>query len=311
MDVSVTIAHWNRADLLQECLRSVFATPSTVQYEVIVVDNASSDDSVALVREYFPQVHLIVNSDNVGFGRAHNQAMAVARGRYVLILNNDATVLPDTIPTLVGFMDRQPQAGACGCPDHGSAVPSVLTGGAFRRFPSLGQTFLENLWAVFRPAQRWDNSQIVRLVKRQIVGGPAAASEQEVAWVIGALLLLRRAAVEEIGTFDEQFFLFAEEKDLCRRMWAAGWKILFTTSTSYCHRGGASCELRTDIEKIRGESEAKYFQKYQGRLVATAFRLQHYVLRMCLLRWRNQFQQKICGQLSDSKKMRRPHSKME
>lgn len=92
MEVSVSIVNWNRAELLAECLRSVFATTRTIQYEVIVVDNASDDDSVAMVRERYPQVRLINNCENLGFGRAHNQAIAVACGCYVLLLNNDATV---------------------------------------------------------------------------------------------------------------------------------------------------------------------------------------------------------------------------
>ena len=96
MDVSVTIVNWNRAALLAQCLRSVFATPRTVEYEVIVVDNASDDDSVDMVRASFPDVRLIVNETNRGFASAQNQAMGAALGRYVLMLNNDATVEPDT-----------------------------------------------------------------------------------------------------------------------------------------------------------------------------------------------------------------------
>jgi GT2 family glycosyltransferase len=96
MDVSVTIVNWNRAALLEQCLRSVFATSRTIDYEVIVVDNASEDDSVRMVRTSFPEVRLIVNATNVGFGSAQNRAMATARGRYVLMLNNDATVEPGT-----------------------------------------------------------------------------------------------------------------------------------------------------------------------------------------------------------------------
>lgn len=286
MDVSVSIANWNRAELLKECLRSVLSTRPTLQYEVVVVDNASSDDSVAMVRGHFPQVQLIVNAENVGFGRAHNQAMARAQGRYVLLLNNDAAVWPDTIPTLGRFMEGHPEAGACSCPDARQTFLSTSASGAFRQFPSLPRTLLENLWSVFRPPLKWEDAWPLKYIQRWIATALSEVRELEVAWAMGALLLIRKDVLEKIGGFDEQFFLFAEDADLCRRIWAAGWKVFFTTSTSYTHWGGASSGLRSDIEKIRGESGAKYFRKHHGRLAAAMFRAQHEVLRRGLLQWR-------------------------
>jgi len=286
MDVSVTIANWNRADLLEKCLRSIFATPPAVQYEVIVVDNASSDNSVVLVPERFPQARLIVNPQNVGFGRAHNQAIAVAHGRYILVLNSDTEIWPDTIPTLIQFMDDHVQAGACGCPDYRQTVLSTFMAGACRQFPTLTRTVLENLWCVFRPPMNLHNYWGLRQLRRKVSGDLADFNGREVAWIAGALLMLRREAFETIGGFDEAFFLFTEETDLCRRLWAAGWKVFFTTATSYAHRGGASSELRTDIEQLRGESGTKYFRKHHGWLAALLFRGQHYVLRRCVLQWR-------------------------
>ena len=290
MDVSVTIVNWNRAKLLEECLRSIFATPLTVQYEVIVIDNASDDDSIPMMRARYPQVCLIRNSKNLGFGRAHNQAMTVAQGRYVLLLNNDAIVQPDTIPTLVRFMDQRPQVGSCSCPDYRQAALGTAHSGAFRRFPSLGRTLMENLWAVLRPPRKWDLRWLATPVHRWMGEELTELEAVEVAWVVGALLFVRKEVMKQVGGFDERFFLFDEDIDLCRRMWASGWTVAFTTTTSFAHQGGASSALRSDIERIRGESRAWYFRKYHGRMMTALFRVQHYVLRICLLSWRRRLE---------------------
>src|SRR5262245_26953168 len=286
MDVSVTIVNWNRAVLLAECLRSVFATPRTIAYEVIVVDNGSTDDSVAMVRERFPDVRLIENGGNPGFGRAQNQAIAVARGRYVLMLNNDATVEPDTMPALVRLMDDRPGAGACSCPDRGQTALGTATSGAFRTFPSLGRTVVENVWAVMRPPRTWNIRPLAAHVHRWIGEDLPARGVVEVAWLVGALLVVRLDVMAQISGFDERFFLFDEDVDLCRRIRAAGWTILFTTATSFSHRGGASSALRADLGKVRGESRAHYFRKHAGRWTTALFRVQHFILRRCLLSWR-------------------------
>ena len=283
MDVSVTIANWNRAELLERCLQSIYATPQSIDFEIIVVDNASGDHSVAMVRERFPHVRLIINAQNHGYGRANNQAMAVAGGRYIVVLNNDAAVFPETIPALVKFMDLHPRAGLCGCPtdDEIGDLP-------YHCFPTVARRTLYNLWLVFfRPPFGWGNGWFAEPLKRYLLGEVLdASSEQEAAWMGGALLFLRKKMIEEIGGFDEQFYFYGEAIDLCRRARAAGWTIMFTRSTSYAHQGGASSELRTDTDRLLLESGANYFRKYQGRLAAGIFRAQHYLLQMCLLRWR-------------------------
>jgi N-acetylglucosaminyl-diphospho-decaprenol L-rhamnosyltransferase len=293
MDVSISIVNWNRADVLEECLRAVFATPRTLAYEVIVVDNASDDASVAMVEKSYPQVRLIVNSKNVGFGRAHNQALAVAHGRYLLLLNNDAIVWPDTIPLLVRFLNTHPEVGACSCPDYRQTALGTRQAGAFRRFPSLHRTLLWNLWAVVRPPRRWDVRWVAAPVHHWMGEDLVPQEAREVAWVVGALLLVRKEVMEQVRGFDEQFFLFEEDSDFCRRIWAAGWKVVFTGVTSFLHKGGASSALRSDIESIRGDSGAKYFRKHHGRGAAALFRLQHFVLRTCLLSWRRGLERAI------------------
>lgn len=277
VDVSVVVVNWNRAELLERCLRSVWSTRPTITYEVIVVDNASSDRSVQMVKERFPQVRLIVNEQNRGFGPGHNQGLAAAAGRYLLALNNDAAVEPETIVTLVGLMDRYPKAGISSCPGHPQHPSSTeLTARAFREFPSVSGALWLNLWELCRPL----------LGRERRPEAPILGDAIEVAWVTGALLLVRREMIERLGYFDERFFLFFEDADLCRRARAAGWTILFTTATRYVHQQGASRELRNDSQKLFGESGTRYFQKHHGPLAAAAFRVQHDLLRRGLLPWR-------------------------
>lgn len=282
MDVSVTIVNWNATSALEACLRSVFATRPGVEYEVIVIDNGSDDSIDALMGEFAHAVW-VRNSTNIGFGKAQNQAIRLARGRYVLLLNNDAMVEPDTIPTLARFMDQHPEVGSCGCPDHRQVSLGTAYSGAFRDYPSLHRITIENLWAVVRPPHSWDLRRLAGAVYRWMGEALPQAHHVEVAWIVGALLCVRKEAFDEIGGFDERFFLFDEDIDLCRRMRDAGWKVAFTNSTKFTHFGGASSSVRRDIERIRGDSRALYFRKYHGRAAELVFRLQHYALRQCLL----------------------------
>lgn len=287
MDVSITIVNWNATSALGACLRSVYATAKSLRFEVIVVDNGSDDDGIETLMAQFPQVNWVRNPTNFGFGRAQNQAIAIARGRYVLVLNNDATVQRDTIPCLVRFMDRHPDVGACGCPDHRQTVLGAAYYGVFAHYPSLGRTTIENLWAVIRPPRSWDVSRVSHPVRRWISGSLPQSSYVEVAWIVGALLCLRKTAFDQIGGFDERFFLFDEDIDLFRRMRDADWKVAFSTSTAFAHDGGVSSAARRDIERIRGESRALYFRKYDGRAIELLCRVQHYALRVCLLSMRH------------------------
>lgn len=281
MDVSITIVNWNAAGSLAASLRSVYATPPELQYEVVVVDNGSEETVDGVVAQ-FPEATWIRNQSNVGFGRAQNQAVATARGRYVVLLNNDAMVEPDTIPTLVSFMDRNPGVACCGCPDRRQFALAGAYAGAFRRYPSLLGTTAENLWALLRPPRTWDLDWLTRPLLRWTGQSIPDTECVDVAWVVGALLCVRKEVFERIGGFDEGFFLFDEDIDLCRRVQVDGWKVGFLTTTRFVHEGGVSSSGRADIEKIRGASRALYFRKYHGRVTALLFRLQHAVLRQGL-----------------------------
>lgn len=243
MDLSIAIVNWNTRGMLFGCLKSVYATADGLQFEVFVVDNASTDGSQAMVRERFPQVHLIENQENVGFACANNQAIRRGRGRYVLLLNSDTEVYPGALKTMVRFMDVHPQAGACGPqlvnPDSSLQISChpILT--PEREFWRL--LFLDRLWRRATYAQeRWD---------------PETPRRVEV--VKGACLLLRREALDQVGLLDEQYFMYTEEMDLCYRLAQAGWQLWWVPGAVVKHYGEASS---TQV------AETMYLQLYRSKI---------------------------------------------
>lgn len=242
IDTSIIIANWNARDLLDQCLRSVYAAVSDVHFEVIVVDNGSTDGSVAMVREQFPDVRLIRNQENRGFAQANNQGMGISTGRYVLMLNNDTIVSPGAIEQMVRFMDAYPNLGALGAElrnSDGSLQPS------WAQFPSL---LSEMSGRNFR-------------VRRPFADGRAYLVD----WVGGACLMVRRQVIEQVGLLDECLFMYSEETDWCYRMAQAGWQIGYLPGASVLHFGGASSrqeDTRMLCELYK--SKLYFFHKHHG-----------------------------------------------
>ena len=230
IDVSIIIVNWNTKKLLQDCLKSVFEQTKGVNIEVIVVDNASTDGSQDMVGKEFPVVVLIKNKENRGFAAANNQGIAVARGRYVLLLNSDTIVLEDVIAKTTAFADANPAAGVVGCrvlnPDR-SLQPTCFM------FPSVLNMFLSStyLYKIF-PKSRFFGRERMTWWDRNDV--------REVDVVTGCFMLIRREAIEQVGVFDEQFFMYAEETDWCYRFKEKDWKIMFAPVGEIVHYGGQS-----------------------------------------------------------------------
>jgi N-acetylglucosaminyl-diphospho-decaprenol L-rhamnosyltransferase len=265
VDLSIVVVSWNVSGLLRRCLRSVeqSAGLSGLQYEIIVVDNASTDGSVAMVGAEYPQVQLVANEKNVGFPAANNQGLARASGRYVLLLNPDTEVIEDALGRLVGFAEVNADVGVAGPmllnPD-GSIQESR------RRFPTVGAALFESTW--LQPyAPR-------RLLNRYYVLDRPADEAQDVDWVSGAALLARRGAVERVGPMDEGFFMYSEELDWCRRFKDAGWRVSYVPEARIVHHGGRSSEQVSAERHIHFQrSKLRYFRKYHGSGVALALRL--------------------------------------
>lgn len=244
IDLSIVIVSYNVRELLAQCLESVSSQQSTVDSpslatddwrlstEIFVVDNASSDDSAAMVREKFPAVQLITNAENRGFAAANNQAFPLTRGRYVLMLNPDTQVKPGALATLVRFMDAHAsrRAGACG--------GKLLYGdGSFQHsafaFPTLAQIFLD-----FFPLNwRLANSRLNGRYPREWY---ARGQPFQIDHPLGADFLVRREVAEQVGWLDDQFFIYCEEIDWAMRIKRAGWQIWCVPQAEIVHHEAQS-----------------------------------------------------------------------
>jgi N-acetylglucosaminyl-diphospho-decaprenol L-rhamnosyltransferase len=263
--LSIVIVNWNVRELLGHCLHSIFQPPtSNFQVEVIVVDSASSDGSAAMVEEEFPQVHLIANSENVGFTVGSNQGIAVSRGRYILLLNPDTEVVDDALATMVEYMDNHHQVGVLG-PQLLNPDGSIQS--SRHRFPTLATAFLEST-----VLQQWLPHN--RVIKHYYMADRPGDEVQEVDWVTGACLLARREAIEEVGLLDEGFFMYSEELDWCRRIKAQGWQIVYLPTARVIHYGGQSSEQVKSFQHIQFQrSKIRYFRKHHGSWQAEVLRL--------------------------------------
>jgi N-acetylglucosaminyl-diphospho-decaprenol L-rhamnosyltransferase len=240
-DVSIIVVSYNARDHLERSLASVADGPS----EVIVVDNASTDGSPELVRERFPSVRLLELPENRGFGAGNNEGMRIASGRYFLLLNSDAWPVGDAVSRLLAFMDANPGVGVAGprlVGTDGRLQKSV------RGFPTVWRIATEYFFLrKLAPGSRALNA---------FYGAGFDYSERrEADFLMGAVLMLRRASVEQVGDFDTDFFMFSEETDLCYRMKEAGWTVEFSPEAEFVHVGGASTKPewnRMYREQLRG-----------------------------------------------------------
>lgn len=258
--VTAVVVSYNTREELRRCLTSL-RRHAGAACQIVVVDNASADGSAEAVAREFPEARLIRNSDNVGFSRANNQALREAKAAYVLFLNSDAELTPGALPTLTGLLDARPGLGAVG-------PRTVSPDGAVQ--VSFGPRL--------RPLAEWRQRRLVRGVKRRRPAALRRAEalaqvEHEPAWVSAACLLARKEAVDAVGGFDEGFFLYEEDVDLCLRMRRAGWSILFTPAAEVVHHLGVS--MQADPGRARLEyhrSHLRFYRKHNGPALAAALR---------------------------------------
>jgi GT2 family glycosyltransferase len=249
MDISIVIVNWNTRELLGNCLASIARTVHGLRYEIIVVDNASSDDSVAMLREKHPQVRVIENAENRGFGAANNQAFAVIEGRYVLLLNTDTVLTENAVHELFSFMETHKTVGIAGgqlLNEDGSKQNSIA------HIPTLltllaNTSLLEYLWPARFPSKRYEHL------------GPI-----EVDSVIGACMLVRKEAMDAVGMFDERYFFFFEETDWAYQMKSGGWNVYHVPTARIYHLQGQSIgrNVRSRIEFYR--SRYTFFRKWKS-----------------------------------------------
>ena len=266
-DIAICIVNWNRKDYLRACLTSLLGVQWAIDCEILVVDNGSTDGSAELVRTQFPAVRLIQNTTNLGFAKASNQAIKQNNSRYILLLNNDTRVDDNGLERMVHFMDAHPAAAVLGCrlrfaggrlqrsAHHFLTVGSIVTDALFlnRLFPwtrTFGRTNMTY----------WGHDEV-----------------KDVDWLTGAALLVRRAAIHQIGLLDENLEAFGEDLDWCYRFKKANWRVVFFPGAEVVHFHGASSsrfagenaeEIRARTVMMAANGMVYFFEKHRGRRAA-------------------------------------------
>lgn len=265
-DCSIIIVNWNVREYLRACLRSLPQQHPKYRIEVIVVDNGSTDGSQPMLEGEFPWVTTVALGENRGFAHANNVGIARATGRYIFILNPDTEIVGDALGGLISWMDMHPEQDMC--------VPQIVNAdgsfqkGSVRRDPMLLTQLL--ILAKLQYIFAW-----LPQFRRYYAYDFDPSKEQEVEQAMGAALFIRREAIQRIGCFDEGYFLWFEEVDLCKRVRVAGKSIWYIPSAQVKHHGGKSFEQRMPLAKQRiyNASVSRYFAKYHSRFAGRAIRL--------------------------------------
>jgi GT2 family glycosyltransferase len=265
-DLSLIIVSWNVSNLLADCLDTLQLEPLRADgliVEAIVVDSASSDGTVAMVTERYPQVRLLAQAENVGFTVGNNIGLKAASGRFLMLLNPDTLVIGDALAQLVKYVEAHPDVGVVG-PQTRNANGTIQS--TRRRFPTLATAIFESTWLQpFAP-----RGVLNRFYATDIADDAIA----DVDWVQGSAFMVRREAYEQVGGLDEHYIMFSEEVDWCKRIKSVGWRVVYIGAAQIIHYGGQSTEQVTARKHIHfQQSKLRYFRKYHGSLAAMLVRV--------------------------------------
>ena len=280
--IAIIIVSYNTQALLLECLASVVESTQGHDIELVVVDNASTDGSYEAARDTYRQALVIGNSTNRGFGAACNQAFRATRSPFVLLVNSDARLTAEAFRALCDCMRLKDSCAAAGCRmTHPTGAPLVNT-----------RYFLTPLNQAMEQAGlfTWLRGGTLRRTYRPVLG--ADRIDCSVDWIDGACLMLRRAALDEVGLFDEQFFMYSEDEDLCFRLKRRGWSICFSAAGAAIHHGGASAAVnRSAMLRQFYRSQLLFLHKHRGRAAALFYRTAMqavFMVKLLLARWPSQ-----------------------
>jgi GT2 family glycosyltransferase len=247
VELSIIIVSWNAKRYVEECLDSLSRQTLNISVEVIVVDNASSDDTPEMIRQQFPHVALIRNADNVGFAKANNIGIRLAKGMYLCLINSDVNIPPECLQTIYDFMEKHPTVGVAG--------PQMLTAEgivarSYMRFPTVWNC----LWGALSLDRVFkENRMVGSVLMRDFDGGRTT----DVDVLNGWFLVVRRRALDLVGLLDERFFMYGEDIDWSYRFHNAGWRRVYFAGACALHYGGASS---------KSESRRFYIQKHKAGL---------------------------------------------
>jgi GT2 family glycosyltransferase len=256
MKLSIVILCWNDLKVISDCVRSIIAGTHSTEFEVIVSDNGSTDGSVEFIRHNFPKVRVIENAANLRFAKGNNVGIHASNGEYVLILNPDTIVHEGSLDRWIEFADRHPKAGGFGCRVlnlDGSYQESA------RPFPSLRGDLIAALYLR-------SLAHVSPLFVSDTYTGWKGDTERKVDWQSGCCVMFRAKLLKQLGGFDEQFFYYYEDVDLCHRAWIAGYPIIYSPEVTITHLGGQSTKRAPKVFAVdQYRTQYRYFFKYYGR----------------------------------------------
>ena len=274
LDLSIIIVSWNAKKYLEKCIASIIGKTVKYQTEIIVVDNASTDGSVELVKGQFPKVKVICNDTNLGFAKANNIGIKQGTGKYICLINSDVEILQGCFDSMVSYMEKNPEIGILG--------PQILdSNGNIQRscmgFPTLWNAFCRALFLdKLFPKSELFGSYLMTFQNQN--------TTQPVDIINGCFWMVKKKVLKQVGLLDERFFIYAEDKDWCKRFWDAGWKVVYFPQAQAIHYGGASSSnapIRFYIEMYRANYE--YWKKYHSRPAQLTFLLitgLHHIIRL-------------------------------
>jgi GT2 family glycosyltransferase len=261
MDLSIIVVSWNTKEILADCLDSIYNCPPECRFEVRVVDNASTDGTIQMLFNRFPQVNVVESFENLGFARANNLAISLARNaRYILLLNPDTVVIPGALQEMVNYMDENPNVGAVGPrllnPDGSlqtSCYAAPTLAREFTRMFHLSRFINDGCYQM----EEWDSNKA-----------------RDVDIIQGACLMLRRTALDQVGVLDESFFIYSEDFDLCYRLQKNDWGLVWLPGAEVIHYGAQSTN-QVSVEMFMHLYQAKlmFMRKHYGRRAVPVYKL--------------------------------------
>lgn len=262
VDISVIIVSWNAKDLLDKCLMSIYKNTKNCTFEIILIDNASTDGSPELVEEKYPAVKVIRNAENLGFAKANNMGIMRSGGRYVCLINSDAIALEGCLEGMCKHMDENPDIGVLGPKVFNADGSLQLT---CRQFPTLWRNICRALaFDKFFPKSA--------LLGSHFLTSRSHDKAQEVDYLSGCFMMARRRAIDQVGLLDDGFFFYAEDKDWCKRFWDCQWKVEYFPDAEAIHYlyGSSSSEpVRFYLLEIK--ANLRYYNKHHTSLAKAGF----------------------------------------
>jgi len=252
LKLSIIIVNYKSPDYLIRCLYSLKKNLKNVSHEVIVVDNESDEEMLGSFRQDFPETCFILNAENLGFSRAFNQGFKISKGEYILLLNNDTEVLPESLQIMLNIMNQHPKTGVLGCilvnSDQTIQESYGRESGLFSEL--IRKYYLNILYK--KSAQIWSKSILKKIY----------SYDKDVDWICGACMMFKRKALVDVGLMDESFFMYYEDRDVCLQLKEKGWGVRFTSKTSIIHHHGISAaKMPIQSAKAYRQSQLYFFKK--------------------------------------------------